>query len=417
MSRPLSVALDALPLLGQRSGIGAFTAGALEGLLDLGDAVEVSAYAVTWRSRSRLRPLLPDGVELSSWPIPARLAHAAWRFSDRPRFEWFARPVDIVHGTNYTVPPTTSAGRVVTVFDLTPLHFPELCDRATLGYPRQIAAALDAGAYVHTAATSIAEEVIEAFRVPAERVVVVACGIPGATTGRGLPDLRATELPDSNVPARGAVAPGLAARGGTRGGVPGECVRERDPRDSGRRYLLAISTIEPRKDYPSLLAAFAELAPVYPELDLVVVGRKGWGTQAFEDGLGRAGPAVARRVRWLGYVEDARRESLLGGAAVFVYPSIYEGFGFPPLEAMRAGVPVVATTAGSLPEVLGDAALLVPARDPGELARAISSLLDSEELCRVQIAKGFERASRYTWSACAAGLLQLYRDVVNVMSS
>ena len=111
-----------------------------------------------------------------------------------------------------------------------------------------------------------------------------------------------------------------------------------------------------------------------------------------------------------GWVDDATLSGLLHGAAVLAYPSLYEGFGYPPLQAMAAGTPVVATRAGALEEVLDDAALLVEPRDQLALAGAIASVVDSDETAAALAARGLERAATFDWERCAAGLVDLYRD-------
>ncbi|HLG91738.1 MAG TPA: glycosyltransferase family 1 protein, partial [Acidimicrobiales bacterium] len=172
-------------------------------------------------------------------------------------------------------------------------------------------------------------------------------------------------------------------------------------------YVLSLGTLEPRKDVPGLLAAFERLAGSHPGLRLVVAGPDGWGTAAFEQALGRS-PFADRVVR-LGYLGQAERAGLLRGAAVFAYPSVYEGFGLPPLEAMAVGVPVVCTRAGALPEVVGQAALLVEPGDPEALAGAIACLLDDQAARARLIEAGRRRAAEFSWGSCAAGLEALYR--------
>jgi alpha-1,3-rhamnosyl/mannosyltransferase len=168
-----------------------------------------------------------------------------------------------------------------------------------------------------------------------------------------------------------------------------------------------LGTAEPRKDFPGLVAAFDELAGSHPDLELRLAGPPGWGEADLAGAIARA--AHGDRVHRLGWVDDIH--GLLAGATVFVYPSRYEGFGFPPLEAMAAGVPVVATAVGSLPEVLGEAALLVAAGDPTALAGAMEQVLSDDAVRQRLVAAGRERVRRYTWPAAVDALLATYQDL------
>ncbi len=373
----MRVALDATPLLGFPTGVGAFCQGALSALATQ-PGVEVHAYAVSWRRRHGIEGRLPASVPATSRPMPARPLHALWRRVDLPPLEWFVGSMDVVHGTNFVVPPTSHAAAVVSVHDLTPVHHPELCNAATLAYPSLIRRALRRGAWVHADSAFVAAEVCEAFGAPAERVRVVAPGIP--------------ELPR---PTDGDVA----------------AARARLPAGTGR-YVLAVGTAEPRKDLPGLVRAFAEVARRHDDVALVLAGPPGWG----EDALAAAVAASRARTHVVrtGWVEPGELAALMAGAAVLAYPSLYEGFGFPPLQAMRAGVPVVATGAGSLPEVLGEAALLVPAGDEPALSAALDTVLRDEAARQRLVAAGAVRAEAYTWARCGAGLEGLYRDAAGV---
>jgi hypothetical protein len=149
MADPLRVALDATPLIGTPTGVGAFCAGVLEGLSRRED-VAARAFAVSWRRRHAIDGRVPPAVAIASRAMPARPLHAAWGHAEIPPVEWFVGAVDVVHGTNYVVPPTRRAARVVTVHDLTTVRYPELCNRATLEFPRLVRRALAHGAWVHT---------------------------------------------------------------------------------------------------------------------------------------------------------------------------------------------------------------------------------------------------------------------------
>ena len=368
----LRVGFDATPLLGRPTGIGVFCAGALAGLAGRDD-VAVSAYAVSWRRRHGIDDRVPAGVPTAQRPMPARPLHAAWGRWSWPPLEWFTGPLDVVHGGNYVVPPTRRAARVVTVHDLTVEHFPELCDPPTLAYPGLIRRAVAEGAWVHTDSEFVAAEVVATFAVDPARVRAVPLGVPplpaAAPAGASLP----IDLPEG-------------------------C----------RRYVLAVGTIEPRKDYPLLVRAFGAVAAAHPDVALVVVGGDGWGAERFAEAVA-ASPARDRIVR-PGYLSDADLAAVLRSAAVLAYPSRYEGFGFPPLQAMAASVPVVATAAGAVPEVVGDGAWLVAPGDVDGLADRLVAALNGGADRDALVARGLARSGAFSWTACAAGLAALYRD-------
>jgi glycosyltransferase involved in cell wall biosynthesis len=374
-SARLRVAVDATPLLGQPTGIGAFTQGALAAL-GTESGLDVRAYAVSWRRRSGIDAQLPPGVTCRQRPMPARPLHALWGRGSLPPLEWFVGRVDVVHGTNFVVPPTRNAGTVVSVHDLTPVHHPELCNPATLAFPGLIRRAVGRGAWVHADSAFVAGEVAEAFGAAPGRVRVVNPGIPDLPT---VPQAEAEQVVAALLP------------------------------EGCRRFVLAVGTAEPRKDQPGLVRAFDAVAGDDPGLALVLAGPAGWGEAALQEAIGAAG-ARGRIVR-TGWVDQPSLAALFARATVLAYPSLYEGFGFPPLQAMRAGVPVVATRAGSLPEVLGQAALLVDVGDHDGLAGALAQVLDDDMLRERLVAAGLAQAAGFTWARCGAGLADLYRDV------
>lgn len=369
-ARALRVALDATPLLGQRTGIGHWTDATLRALAARDD-LEVHAYAVTRRGREALAPTLPPAVAPATRRFPAQVALRSWRHVDRPQIEHWTGKVDVVHATCFVGPPSR-APVVVTVHDLAFARFPDLCGPGARHYARLLRRALARGAVVHTVSDTIAREVREVFGVPAERVVRVYPGV---------------------LPSRG----GDAAAGRQTAGAD--------------RYVLALGQLEPRKGLPALVRAFDAAAGADTQMRLVLAGPDGPDRPLVERAIADA--RHGDRVRWLGYVPEGTRRDLLAGSTLFVYPSLYEGFGHPPLEAMSAGVPVLSTDGGALPEVLDEAARLVPVGDDEALAHGLELLLKDDVARDELVSRGHERVRRFDWNRSAGELVALYRRVAS----
>jgi glycosyltransferase involved in cell wall biosynthesis len=363
----LAVALDATPLVGPRTGVGVFTAGVVDALAARAD-VDAAGYALSWRAWRSLAAALPPGVRHIRRSMPPQPLRACWLRTDWPPAEWWTGRVDVVHGTNFVVPPTRRAAAVTTIHDLTAVRFPELCSGDPLFYPLLLRRALARGAWAHTVSAFVAAEVVELLGADPERVVVV----PEA----------AQPVPDAD-PAEGRRLAGA------------------------ERYVLSLSTVEPRKDHLSLVRAFDRLAASHPDVRLVIAGMEAWGSDRLDEAI--ATTRHPERIARLGYVPNGQRAALLRGASVLAFPSRYEGFGLPPLEAMSVGVPVVASDAGSLPEVLGDAAVLVPVKNAEALAEALAAVLDDDRERDRLSAAGRARAAGYSWDRTAEGLVGLYR--------
>ncbi len=366
----LRIAYEATALLGTRTGVGEFCYGALESLVRNPD-LEVGAFAISFRRRKLLKSELPEGVGFRDLILPARPLHKLWAKFNFPPLDLWDRKFDVVHGTNFVVPPTHSAGKVVTVHDLTTLRFPELCDKETLIFPRMVQRAIDEGAFVHTPSEFVAEEVTENFKVDPSKVFAIHHGIPRLDEG-----------------------------GDHRGGEVGPL--------SGKRFVLALGTVEPRKDLPLLVKAFDSVADEDHDIVLVIAGKDGWGSDALTGAITRA--RSRSKIFRLGYVSAPTRRWLLKNAVVFAYPSIYEGFGFPPLEAMSFGTPVVSTDAGALGEVLSkESAWLVESGDADGLAEAISKVAGDPLVASRMREAGLAHVGQFSWDRCAGELASLYR--------
>ena len=361
----LRVAVDGTPLLGVRTGIG-YTTAALIVALSGRDDLDLVVYAITLRGRSQLAAMTPAGVRTGTRAIPARLVRTLWQHTETPRIERWTGPVDVVHGTNFVAPPA-EAPAIVTVHDLAFARYPDLTGRDAHDYGTLIRRALDRGAIVHTVSDYVAAGVQEEFGLAPERVVRIYPGLHARDTGN---------------PERGRAIAGA------------------------QRYMLFVGQIEPRKNIPRLVRAFLDVADADPDLHLVLAGPPGPDTAKVEALIrdGRHGD----RVRVTGYVSDPARLDLLAGSTLFAFPSLDEGFGHPPLDAMAAGVPVVAASAGAIPEVTGDAALLVDPTDVTALADGIDQVLRDESLRDALIERGNRQWRKYTWDTTACELTALY---------
>ena len=378
----MKVGLDATPLLGPRTGVGRYVAGLVEALAELpgGEPEELGLIPFTWRGTADLPRVAPAAPRLRCGRrrVPARLLQAAWAAVAFPPVEWLAGPVDVFHATNFVAPPARRAATVVTIHDLTYLRHPEMVTAASARYRDLVPRALRRGATVCTPTAAVGAEVADAYRLPPERLVVTPLGVG--------PAWRAATPPD---PAW------LAANG-----LPA-------------RYLLFVGNREPRKNLPTLLAAYRELlagrvpgagrgAPGSAVPPLVLVGPPGWGEALDPAGL----PAEA--VRAPGYLPEDRLARVVAGAAALVFPSWYEGFGLPALEALACGTPVVASDLPALREVLGDQAELVPPGDAAALADALARVLEDPGGEPARAARRV-RAAAFTWAACAQATLTAYR--------
>ncbi len=348
-----TVAFDVGPLHGTISGVGVATQGMRDALLELPD-VQLVPYVLSARAA-----LQPGARRL---PLPAGIAHRAWARAAVPRVDRWLRPAAVIHGTNYAVPPSRLP-RVVSVYDCWFLRHPEQVSPDVRRAGDVLRRAVATGAHVHASSESTARQVRDLLHT--DRVHVVALGPPPLAHRRPVP------------------APGAP-------------------------FVLALGTTERRKNIPALVAAFGLLSPAVGDTELVIAGADGDDRDAIDDAVDALVGARRQRVRLLGRVDDARKADLLAGAAVLAYPSLDEGFGFPLLEAMSAGAPVVTSRAGSIPEVVGDAALLVEPTDVDALAEALELVLTDEATSTRLVRAGDAQVGRFSWRTTAERLAALY---------
>ena len=366
-----AVAIDVTPLLGARSGIGNAVGEIVAALGELEAAPTLVPYTLSARARL-MRADVPPDTRFIPWPARALLA--AWARGDVPRVDSRLRPARVLHATNYLAPPSRLP-TLLSIYDCSFVRYPELCTPEVRALVPLVRRAVARGVTVHTGSEFVAGEIEEIFGPglrAAGRLTVIPLGVPRLGTDARVPDAVAASVGDSP-------------------------------------FVLAIATLEPRKNLAHLVSAFGFLAATHPDLRLVIAGRDGPARPAIDEAISRLVNGVRERVVLAGQVDDEGRRALLDTARVLAYPSIYEGFGFPLLEAMSASVPVVAASAGSIPEVAGDAALLVEPTDERGLAEALDRVLTDETLASQLVARGHDRVAAFSWATTARALASCYR--------
>jgi glycosyltransferase involved in cell wall biosynthesis len=376
----MRIGIEGKVLTPRIGGIGRYAINLIEALLTLSALKRADLELVIFTApQTDLHFLLGSGVSICKRfrRIKSTLLRSSLLLPAGMLFEH----IDVFHGLDQSgIPLFFKTGKyVVTIHDVIPWVLPwafPIKHRLVLGTAFvRIRRQAD---MVIVPSTAAAADVVHYLKVDRERIIVIPMGC----------EARFQPLGD---PAR---APTLRRRYG----LP-------------ERYILFVGTLEPRKNIKTLLHAFAMLLAEKPQddLKLVVAGGRGWGKEDFLETMQAL--RLHDYVRFTGFVEDDHLPDLYRGALLFVYPSLYEGFGLPVLEAMACGIPVITSNRSSLPEVAGDAALLVDPTHPEALAAAMASIMNDAELRQALCLKGLIRAREFTWQAVAQKTLEVYRAV------
>jgi glycosyltransferase involved in cell wall biosynthesis len=353
------IAFDVSPLSHRRTGIGNYVRGSLAGIAEVAAGEhELIAFAPTrLRGRRLIHEALAEvPVEVRTLVLPwSHAFRMGWSRLGHPAAERLLGPLDVLHFSDWLVPPQRAGVRSTMVHDLVPLRFPEwVTDRTRSMHRYKYARTRECDlVFVNSAYTGA--DVEEYVGVPGERIRVAPPG----------------------------VRPEYSAEG---------------PRaDLGRPYVLSLATLEPRKNLATLVEAWR---PLRGELALAVAGAAGWGDQPLLDDGG---------ILKLGFVPEDEVPRLMRGAAAYVYPSRFEGFGMPIVEAMACGVPVVASSHPSMDEACGTAAVRA---DPDDAEAITAGIREAIERREELVTAGLAHAAAFTWRRCGEVHLRAFEEAV-----
>ena len=375
----MRIAIDYTAAIRQSAGIGNYVRKLVDAMLEQDTSNQYTLLTSGRPTRERPFPTA-DNVRGRSIFIPDRYLNIIWYRWRLPLYAtYFSGQVDIYHGPDFALPPIGKTLRkVVTVHDLAFLEHPEYAVPSLAAYLKKVVPeAVAAADVVCTVSQEVSRTLRAHFQTPREKLVVIPNGVS--------PHFRRITDP--------------VLLGATH-------------HKFGLKHplVLSVGTLEPRKNHIGLIKAFyqAQKKKRGPAM-LALAGAKGWlyeETQRLVEEL-----KLEKKVRFLGRVSDLELVTLYSLADVFAFPSFVEGFGVPPLEAMACGAPIITSNTSSLPEVVGDAALLINPHNTGELSGAIIRILENKQLQEELRQKGYERVKEYTWSASAHKMLSVYQKL------
>ena len=382
----MKIAFDCSPLLKQKTGVGWYCYHLLDEFLNISED-EFSLFSLSLKSKDPDLPLGWNARPKTRYhfyaPLPRAFVSLLSKCFGKIVSRLLLTAVDMVHFTNFIAFPIRGAKTVLTVHDLAFLRFPrtiELKNYITLKACLRFS--LDIADRIIVPSFSTKKDIVDFYKYPEKKIVVIPLGV-NHDIYRPIADIHS--------------------------------LNAFKQKHSLGRYILFLGTLEPRKNAARLLDAYSILCKkmgVKQAPDLIFGGGRGWKNKAFEVKYQNLDKPIKNKIRFLGYLPQEELPFLYSGADVFVFPSLWEGFGLPPLEAMACGAPVVTSNVSSLPEVVGNAAILVDPNSAEEIAEAIYQILIDEHLALSLRYAGLTQAAKFTWSNTALQTYQVYESAV-----
>lgn len=372
----MKIGIDYTAALKQSGGIGRYTRNLIIALIQLDSQDHFTLMLTPDAPREGLHHFQPHpNINYKLYPLAERWMTIGWhRFYLPVPVEWFSGPIDVFHSPNFILPPVKSAKTLLTVHDLSFIRHPQGAVEGLRRWLENVVPrSLNRANHVLADSHSTKQDLMDIYHVLDEKITVVGAGVE-----------------ERFQPINDSVVLDTVSR---RYNLP-------------PKFILSVGTLEPRKNFTGLIKAF-EQSPVRETHHLVIAGGKGW---LYDDIFAAAqNSPVADRIHLIGFVADDDLPALYSLADIFAYPSHYEGFGIPVIEAMACGAPVVCANNSCLPEVAGESALQITATDTPELADALHRLAIDNSLRESAIREGFLQAQKFNWPDAARRLLTVYQ--------
>jgi len=358
----MNIAIDIQSVITSPAGVGRYTKELVRALSKLKAPDKIILFYFNFLGKYEGLPFFPNKQIRF---IPGRVYNKLWNYLYFPPINWLTGSYDIYHFPNFTLPPVSSGKTVITVHDVAFMRYPEYIEPENLKFLRaQLPQSLQRADKIITVSQFCKQEIIDLFGVPEDKISVTYEGV-----AVNIKKVRQNNLilPD--------------------------------------KYILFIGMLEPRKNIEGLIRAFY-MAKIR-DYKLVIAGAKGWLYEGIFKLVVELG--MERDIVFMGYVDERNLSELYSRASLFVYPSFYEGFGLPPLEAQSCRVPVIASRVN---EVLGESAYFIDPNQPEDIANAIRTVIGNQQLQEELIAKGEEQSGKYLWKKTAEQTFNIYKDLV-----
>ncbi|MBI1883354.1 MAG: glycosyltransferase family 4 protein [Chlamydiae bacterium] len=363
----MKITIDVQPLLGAKSGVGYYIWGLIHGLSKVDAKNDYRLSFFDFKKRGSKVPSLGANFQKVACPLPGRFIQQIWKKIQWPPYDFFFGEGDVYHFPNFVIQPLRRGKKVVTLHDVSFFRYPQYTESKNLKYlTTSFKRTLEVADQIIADSLFTKQELLDLFKIDEKRIHVIHLGLASHFVS---------------------------------------------VKKTPERQILFVGTLEPRKNLEGLLKAFEIFLDktLLRDYRLVIAGMRGWLCEGFFKALQRH--RYRDRIQVLDYVSEDELIQLYQSSMMFVYPSFYEGFGLPPLEAMASGIPVIASRKASLPEVLGDAALWIEnPEDTEELASGLEKMARDQGLRKDFIQKGLEQVKKFDWEKSARQTLEVYES-------